>query len=128
MDKRKRGLEWCKQVANYLKTEGHIIDGPFSKVIFSKGRKMSSHVDIFGVFDLISSKEGVILFHQVTALNILSNKRKKILKLGMKGMIWCHCKINGRDGYRRFNIDPLNTWGVWNRNRKTFWETSSVIL
>jgi len=123
MDKRKQGLEWCKQVANFLRLEGHTVDGPFSKVIFTKGRKMASHVDIFGVFDIISAKEGVIFLHQVTSLNMLSNKRKKIFKLGIRGMIWCHCKINGKIGYRRFCVDPLS-----NLETARSWETSSIII
>jgi len=123
MDKRKIGLEWCKQVANILRQDGHVVDGPFSKVIFTKGRKMASHVDIFNTFDIISLKNGVIFLHQVTSLNMLSNKRKKIFKLGIRGIIWCHCKIDEKTGYRRFCIDPLN-----NLETARSWETSTIII
>lgn len=123
LDKRKIGLRWIEEVKKILEEEGHITSGPFSKVIFTKGRKMASHVDIFGVFDIISAKEGVYFLHQVTSLNMLSNKRKKILKSGMTGIIWCHCKINGKVGYRRFNVNPFRYF-----DKEVFWETSSVTL
>jgi len=121
MDKRKQGLEWCKQVANFLRLEGYTVDGPFSKVIFTKGRKMASHVDIFGVYDLISIKEGIAHLHQVTAINMKSNKIKKMRKLGAIGLLWCYCILDTKKpGFRRFVVSP--------GSKPEVWETSSIII
>ena len=122
MDKRKQGLEWCKQVANFLRLEGHTVDGPFSKVIFTKGRKMASHVDIGGCYDLISFKDGTLHLHQVTAINMKSNKIKKMRKLGVIGLLWCYCILRNtkKPGFRRFVVSPGSNLEVW--------ETSSIII
>lgn len=107
----KTGIDNCERVKKILIREGHKVDGPFSKVIFQGGRKNKVHVDLFGVFDLISYYHRITLYHQVTTPNMKSRKVKKIRASGVTpGIVWCATLINGAPGFRRFGVNHLDSW------------------
>jgi len=117
--KYKTGLDNCERVKKILIREGHKVDGPFSKVLFQGGRKNKVHVDVFGVYDLISYKEGITHYHQVTSLNIKSRKVKKIRTSGiLPGIVWCDAPIKGKSRFRRFVVreELLNINDSWEIN------------
>lgn len=106
---RKKGIEGCNQVLQILRSWGHIADGPFYKVVRVGRRPMQSHIDLFGIYDLVSyteKNEGVVLFHQVTYLNMKSRKAKNIMKVGIPGLLWCRTKTPNEIEFRVFLVNP----------------------
>ncbi len=110
---RKIGNDKCKEVKELLEKMGHIVDGPFDKVIWFNKRMGKVHHDIFGIGDLISlSKEGKLFLHQVTASNLKSKKEKKIRTLGVECMLWIYDSDKEEEEFRIFEVSPNTTFKI----------------
>ncbi|MCL6542073.1 MAG: hypothetical protein K6T87_16070 [Roseiflexus sp.] len=94
MNNRKKGIKSVNVIKKVLLEIGHLVDGPFNKVTFFRGRKVISHVDLFGAYDLISidKKTGLVFFHQITSINAKTRKIKKMSQIPVYSFLWCKNK------------------------------------
>lgn len=119
-DRRKKGLNYVGEIKGILKQLGHETEGPGYSVMRIPERKqipgeriseiplkmIQVHKDYFGVFDLISFKEGVgYFFHQGSILEERSRKIKAIVEKKMQGWVWGRFKQNRRVGYKIFSVE-----------------------
>jgi hypothetical protein len=94
---RSKGLNFVREVKKILEYKGYRVEGPGYGVCFYGGGMKPVHKDFFGVFDLLSYRQGKVSGHQVSTLTNKAVKVKALNEAHISGYVWCRA---GKNDYR----------------------------
>ena len=120
---RQKGLEYVREVKKILEHRGWLVDGPFFKSVFigggfgKQGRQIVSHVDMFGVGDLVAvrssesmtreNEDNFVLIRKITFIQVTTVENEASHFRTLEGvdkmipvLLFARCKIKNRVVYR----------------------------
>ncbi len=120
--RRKKGLEWLREIKQILIRNGCEVEGPGYGLRFfgnkkhgqlqkigkpeEKTRPVIVHCDYFGCFDLISYRPDMgYVFHQGSIIEEKSRKIDDLITRNKPGWVWGRFKEENKTAYRIFVVN-----------------------